>query len=99
MFYLLPGGDPGRAFAFYIQQPEGTPRASTYTDALESVKAALVDPADWSALSNTVRTELVSRGPHQVKSDFDIPKREDKRSCNRNHFYRQLVNGGKNKRS
>src|SRR4029434_10221966 len=54
-----------------------------------------IDPADWPALCDPVRTELACRGPYQISPDFTFPKRDDGRSCHHNHFYRKLVNGEK----
>lgn len=52
-----------------VQQPEDAPVTS---DICESV-ASSIDPANRLCLSDKVRTELVSRGPYAVKSDFKFP--------------------------
>lgn len=62
------------------------------------VKAPPIDPADWpSVLSNMVTTEIVLRGPYQVKNTFSFPKQKDGRSCQHDYFNRVLVNGKKSK--
>ena len=59
-----------------------------------------IDPGDWPAVSDAVRTELVDSGPHQLCNDFKFPKRSDgRRSCRHHYFYRKLANGEKVKRS
>jgi len=81
-----------------IQQPEDTSSASR--DVCEPVQAGPVDPADWPRqLTDIVRTELVSRGPYEVKTDFTFPKSEDGRSFHNHYVHRQLVNGEKIKRT
>lgn len=75
------------------------PPADTSPSAIPDIQGAPIDPADWPALCDAVRTELVSRGPYQTSPDFTFPKRDDGRSCHYNHFYRKLVNGEKIKRS
>lgn len=60
---------------------------------LPDFQGAPIDPADWPALCDAIRTELVSRRPYQTSPDFTFPKRDDGRSCHYNHFYRKLVNG------
>lgn len=88
----------GTSTACTVQQPEDT--LSTQPEEHdESLKAAPLDPADWPSLSDKERVELVHRGPYQLTSDFDFPKREDGRSCHHNYFYRQLINGERIKRS
>ncbi|XP_070406261.1 zinc finger MYM-type protein 5-like [Nothobranchius furzeri] len=58
-----------------------------------------MDPADWpQQLTDAVKSELVSRGPYEVKPDFTFPKNEDGRSFH-HHVHRQLVNGEKIKRT
>ncbi|XP_051809616.1 zinc finger MYM-type protein 1-like [Acanthochromis polyacanthus] len=81
-----------------IRQPTGAP--STSTDVCEPISAAPIDPADWPPnLSDSERTELVSRGPPVIRSDFSFPKKQDGRSCHHRHFFRLLTNGEKIKRS
>lgn len=56
-----------------------------------------VDPAEWSdVLSDSERTDLVSRGPLHVSEIFTFPKKSDGRSFHYHYTYRQLVNGEKN---
>lgn len=57
------------------QHPEDSESSVTPPDLCKSVKAAPVDPADIHF--HTVRAEFVSRGPYEVKSDFNLPKREE----------------------
>ncbi|XP_061902273.1 zinc finger MYM-type protein 1-like isoform X2 [Entelurus aequoreus] len=59
-----------------------------------------VDPAEWpSFLSDSDRTEQVSRGPLSIKENFSFPKRHYGRSFHHHYTYRQLVNGEKVNRS
>ncbi len=46
-----------------------TARAQPATS--ESTKAAPIDPADWPALSDKVRKELVSGGPYELKEKME----------------------------
>lgn len=50
-------------------------RAHTEPSVSENIKAAPLDSADCPALSDKVRTELVSRANGQIKPDFIFPKR------------------------
>lgn len=75
------------------------PPADTSPSTIPAIQGEPIDPADWPALCDPVRTELVCRGPYQTSPDFTFPKRDDGRSCHHNHFYRKLVNGEKIKRS
>ena len=55
------------------------------------------DPAIWpSALTERIRTHLVSKGPTQVPSDFVFPRNDsDGRSCHHQYFSKSLVSGEK----
>lgn len=59
----------------------------------------LLDPADWPAMTDKVRTELVHRGPCQLTPDYIFPKRADGRGCHHHYFFRKLQNGEKMRRS
>ena len=98
MFDLTAGEGPSTACTVTSVQPEDS-LSVTNPQQHGSLKAAPLDPADWPSLSDKVRVELVTRGPYQVTSDFKFPKGEDGRCCHHHHFYRQLVNGEKIKRS
>lgn len=65
----------------------------------ECTVAAPLDPADWPAMSDKVRTELVHRGPCQLTPNFIFPKREHGRGCHHHYVFRKLQNGEKMKRS
>ena len=65
MFFLMCFEDTSKTSTPTSEQPTVTP-STTCPEVQESMKAAPVDPADWSAMSDMVRTELVSRGPCQV---------------------------------
>src|SRR4029434_2312170 len=73
--------------------------ADTSPSIIPDIQGEPLDRADWPALCDPVRTELVCRGPYQTSPDFTFPKRDEGRSCHNNHFYRKLVNGEKIKRS
>lgn len=59
----------------YLYSADTYSRAQTEPTASENMKAAPLDSADCPVLSDKVRTELASRAPGQIKSDFIFPKK------------------------
>ncbi|XP_023696748.2 52 kDa repressor of the inhibitor of the protein kinase-like isoform X1 [Paramormyrops kingsleyae] len=74
--------------------------SSAFPVEMQTDEPCPADPADWpSPLNDTVRTELVLRGPYQVPPDFVFPKRDGARSCQHLYFFRTLKNCEKVKRN
>lgn len=74
-------------------------RQGVYTfQGTTSSSTAPIDPGEWPAVSDAVRTEMVEREPYQVIGDFQFPKRKDERSCHHYYFSRKLSNKEKVKR-
>lgn len=59
------------------------------------------DPANWpSAITDSIRIQLVCNGPRKVAPDFVFPRNEgDGRSCHHLYFKKTLVSGEKMPRS
>uniref|UniRef100_A0A1A8IFY5 Uncharacterized protein n=2 Tax=Nothobranchius TaxID=28779 RepID=A0A1A8IFY5_NOTKU len=59
------------------------------------------DPAKWpSPITDSIRTELVRRGPTKVPTTFIFPRNEgDGRCCHHHYFSRTLTSGEKVARS
>lgn len=88
-----------------VQPPlsEGNKTASEASAGVEpqaTVCASPNDPAEWpSVLTDSIRTELVRRGPFQPGGDFSFPKDKSRRACHPGLFQRRLSNGEIIKRS
>ncbi|XP_048870698.1 zinc finger MYM-type protein 1-like isoform X7 [Brienomyrus brachyistius] len=87
-------------FSWNILDEASEISSSAFPVEMETDELCPADPADWpSPLTDTVRTELVLRGPYQVPPDFVFPKRDGARSCQHLYFFRTLKNCEKVKRN
>ncbi|XP_025760119.1 zinc finger MYM-type protein 1-like [Oreochromis niloticus] len=95
---------PSTSSATYVDPEDEDPIASTseMPGAKPPEEEPLpTDPGNWpSAITDSIRIQLVSKGPRKVAPDFVFPRNEgDGRSCHHQYFKKTLVSGEKMPRS